>query len=274
MIVLVVVLAAVAVATLAAALVTRARLADQRARTVEATERADAAAADAARRATEVTTTTNALSETAAELTAATAALADAHARVAEAEETARAAAAGTGLDADVLWTLERSRSERTWRFSVAAGPDSISALRRAGGDDLAAALHEALRIELEAAREEVGTAVELDAQVPSGITTAGAVLALRTAQELLADVVRRSESTTLRVSADGDDLEVAVSSVDDAGGPVVPSPLPLPPSPGIETIDAGVRLLSVIAADDGAPADDDDAIVAAPTDAGEELGG
>ena len=158
-----------------------------------------------------------------------------------------------------MLWTLERARSERTWRFSVAPGPDSISELRQADSGETAAVLVGALRIELEAAREEVGTVVELDADVPAGVTTAGAVLALRAAQELLADVVRRSESTTLRVRAHGTDLEVAVESVDDEGAPVTPAPLPLPVSPSIEAIDGGVRLRGAVTTDAAGPAADGD---------------
>ena len=259
MVVVVIVLAVVAVAALAALIVTRSRLATQRLAADEAARRADAAAEEFRRRQSDLSAAGVALDDANAQLETARADAAAAATRAEAAEEAARAADERGGLDPEVLWTLERARSERTWRFSVAPGPDSMSELRRADSGETAAVLVEALRIELEAAREEVGTVVELDADVPAGVTTSGAVLALRAAQELLADVVRRSESTTLRVCARGADLDVAVESVDDVGAPVTPAPLPLPASPSIEVIDGGVRLRGAIATDGAGPAPDGD---------------
>ena len=259
MVVVVIVLAVVAVAALAALIVTRSRLATQRLAADEAARRADAAAEEFRRRQSDLAAAGVALDDANAQLETARADAAAATTRAEAAEESARAADERGGVDPEVLWTLERARSERTWRFSVAPGPDSMSELRQADSGETAAVLVEALRIELEAAREEVGTVVELDADVPAGVTTSGAVLALRAAQELLADVVRRSESTTLRVRARGADLDVAVESVDDEGAPVTPAPLPLPASPSIEAIDGGVRLRGAIATDGAGPAADGD---------------
>ena len=59
---------------------------------------------------------------------------------------------------------------------------------------------------------------MDLDADLPGHVDAAGAVLTLRAAQELLAEVVRRSESTVLRVRADGADLVVEVESIDEDG--------------------------------------------------------
>src|SRR5829696_3916573 len=159
------------------------------------------------------------------EARAAEAAAAQAGALAAVEQATAIAPAAAGELDAQVLWALEKSRSERTWRHSVAVGPD---------GSPFAEThdpLHEALQIELDAAREEVGAVVELDADLPPAVSAAGAVLTLRAAQELLAEVVRRSESTVLHVHADGADLVVDVESRDEDGNRVEPGPLPTPPS-------------------------------------------
>ncbi|MET0324816.1 MAG: hypothetical protein ABW219_06295, partial [Ilumatobacteraceae bacterium] len=187
----------------------------------------------------------------------------------------ARAAAAdGGGVDARLLWTLEQARSERTWRHSVALGPDSVSVF-----SDATDPLYEALQVELDAAREEVGAVVELEAELPPGVTAAGSVLALRAAQELLANVVRRGEVTTLHVHAEGVDLVVAVRSVDEDGEPVATEPLAIPSSADIELITDGVRILGAVGppagsgddqteteeasdddvtADDGETADDD----------------
>lgn len=142
------------------------------------------------------------------------------------------------GLDADVVWILERARSERTWRFSVATGPTSESVFEGAGDPLLAA-----LQVELDAAREDVGAIVELDAELPGGLSSAASVLTLRAAQELLADVVRRSEETVLRLRADADDLVIDVESVDENGQPVRPRPLPIPPSPAVTMTETGVRI-------------------------------
>ena len=164
-------------------------------------------------------------------------------ARAAEAAAAQAAAPAIPGeLDAQVLWALEKSRSERTWRHSVAVG---------SGGSPFAESsdpLREALQIELDAAREEVGAVVDLDADLPGQVSAAGAVLALRAAQELLAAVVRRSESTVLRVRADGADLVIDVDSVDEDGNRVEPGPLQTPPSPALETSPTGVRVRNAVA--------------------------
>lgn len=152
-------------------------------------------------------------------------------------------AAPATGLDADVLWILEQARSERTWRFSVATGPTNESVFEGAGDPLLAA-----LQVELDAAREDVGAIVELDAELPDGISTAASVLTLRAAQELLADVVRRSEETVLRLRADADDLLIDVESVDEDGQPVLPRPLPIPPSPAVAVTETGVRIRGAFA--------------------------
>ena len=80
----------------------------------------------------------------------------------AEAEARAAQAAERNGVDPDVLWTLEQARSERTWRQSVAVGDGSFLD----GADD---PLLAALQVELDAAREDVGAIVELDADCRRG---------------------------------------------------------------------------------------------------------
>lgn len=145
-------------------------------------------------------------------------------------------------LDAQVVWALERSRSERTWRHSVAVGPDGSAF------SDAAHPLADALQIELDAAREEVGAVVELDAELPAGVTAAGSVLVLKAAQELLADVIRQSETTTLRVRADGLDLLVEVDSRDEEGNRVEAGPLPTPQSSAIDPTADGVRIRNAVA--------------------------
>jgi len=166
-------------------------------------------------------------------------------AAAAEAVERATATAPPvTGeLDAQVLWALEKSRTERTWRHSVAVDPSGSPF------SDAGAALTEALQVELDAAREDVGADIDLDAEVPEGLTAAGAVLTLRVVQELVADIVRRAETTTLRLRPDGEgDLLITVDASDEDGQPVAPATLPIPPSGAVESIPGGARIRHAIA--------------------------
>ncbi len=262
MVVLVVVLAVVAMFALVLTVLSTRRLAEQRRLAAAAEERATAREAELAATAAELESATTerlaaaSLAEARAEqltraeeharLAADEARLAAERAEAAERESAAlreAGAAASDGIDPAVLWILERARSERTWRFSVAPHPESPTVF----GED-ANPLLAAVQVELDAAREDVGAVVELDAEIPDGITVAASVLALRATQELLADVVRRSEETTVRIRADGDDLVIDIEALDEYGQPVMPTPLPLPPSPAVDVTATGVRVRDAIA--------------------------
>ena len=158
------------------------------------------------------------------------------------AEARAADAAARNGLDPDLLWTLERARSERTWRQSVALGAETASVFD--GSDH---PLREALQIELDAAREDVGAIVDLDLDVPPDVTAAGSVLVLRAAQELLARAVKTAEQTTLHVRADGPDVVVTIEAADHEGTPVELEPLAVPTSADLDATDGGVRIRRAI---------------------------
>ncbi|MDQ3738629.1 MAG: hypothetical protein M3337_05615 [Actinomycetota bacterium] len=149
----------------------------------------------------------------------------------------------GDGLDPRLMWTLEQLRSERTWRQSVAVGTETCSVFD--GAED---PLLEALQVEVDALREEVGVVIDLDAELPNPVSAAGSVLMLRVAQELLAGVVHGSEETILRVHADDHDVLVTVKAVDEAGRPVEPPLLLGEPSAAAEPVDGGVRLRNVVA--------------------------
>jgi hypothetical protein len=237
MIVLVIVLAVVAVVAIAFILFGRSRFAKSlaattaerdaataRATEAEAARDSAAAAADEARTAAEAAAVTAAAAETAR----------------AEAEARAAAAADRNGVDPQVLWSLEQARSERTWRQSVAVGEGSYLD----GVDD---PLLAALQVELDAAREDVGAIVELDAELPAGVTPAASVLVLRAAQELLARSMKSAEETTLRVQVDGDDVVVTIVATDEAGEPVVIEPLAIPESADIAPAEGGVRILRAV---------------------------
>ncbi|MGH9272168.1 MAG: hypothetical protein ACRDZ2_12955 [Ilumatobacteraceae bacterium] len=267
MVVLVVLLGVVAVAAVVTAMVLGRRLGQQRALAAAADERS-------ANQAEELTGANRALEASRQEHAAAVEqiAVADARADMAEGErdqarsdtEVAvaariaaeeRAAAAeqrtddlaarhadtrGTSVDADVLWALERARSTRQWRLAVAIAPDAPRPVTDTP-------LLDALRIELDAAREEVGATVDLDVELPDEPTAASSLLTLRATQELLAGVVRRAEETTIRVRPEEQDIVVTIRSVDADGDPIDLEPLTLPPSLELEPIPDGVRVRNAI---------------------------
>jgi hypothetical protein len=238
MIVLVIVLAVVAVVAIAFILFGRSRFAKSLATT---TAERDAAVS----RATEAETARDTATADAEEARAAaeearTAATAAEQARQ-DAEARAAEVAGRTGVDPQVLWALEQARSERTWRQSVAIGEGSFLD----GADD---PLLAALQVELDAAREDVGAIVELDADLPAAVTPAGSVLVLRAAQELLARSMKTAEETTLRVRVDGDDVVVTVLATDEEGEPVAVEPLVIPSSADLAPEEGGVRIRRAVA--------------------------
>jgi len=267
--VVVIVLAVVAVAAVIVALVTAARLREQRRLVAAGEERAGQqdqelqqaaqqleqtrqdhagalehiVAADQRTSAAEASRD-QARSETEAAVVAATASDERAAAAERRADEVAELhrTQSGGGVDAEVLWAMERQRSERVWRLSVATAPD------RDPGFGAERPVLDALRVEVDAAREEVGAIVELDAELPDELTAAGSLLTLRAAQELLAGVVRRAEDLTLRVRADGADVVVAVVAAEDDGEPVMREPLSIPLSLDLVATEDGLRVRNAIA--------------------------
>lgn len=158
--------------------------------------------------------------------------------------ELERSKHAATALDPQLMWALELVRSERTWRNSVSIGPNQSSVL--IGSVNV---LADVLQVEADAIREEVGTYVEVRADVPADVTAAGCLLALRMAQELLATVVRRVETSLLEVHGDGTDIVITLWSTDEHGASIEPGTLAMPTSEGIQPILGGVRVRNVIAA-------------------------
>jgi hypothetical protein len=244
MIVLVIVLAVVAAVAIVLAIVNGSRLRTQRALTASANEAVagatserDAAAAErdaATARAAEAESARDAAVADAAE---ATSNAAEARSAVEHAEARAAEAAGRNGVDPQLLWSLEQARTQRTWRQSVALG-EGGSFLD--GADD---PLREAIQVELDAAREDVGAVVELDAELPTTVTPAGSVLVLRAAQELLAHSVKAAEEATLRIRTDGEDVLVTIDAVDEDGQPVALPRLAIPESADMTAIDGGVRV-------------------------------
>ena len=162
-----------------------------------------------------------------------------------DAEFPAASAVGAESSSAASLWAMERARSERTWRYSVSLGPDSVSVFQSTDEPLLAA-----LQVEVDAAREEVGTVVHLDAVVPSGMSDEASLLTLRVAQEVLAPVVRQGEQATLHVRADGADILITVTLLDADEQPVTLDSFEILSSASIEPIEGGVRIRNVVVAE------------------------
>ena len=250
MIVLVIVLAVVAAVAIVLAVVNGSRLRSQRALTASANEalsgttaERDAAAAERHAAMVRATEAESARDTAAADAAEARTEAAEARAAVEQAEARAAEAAGRNGIDPQLLWSLEKARSERTWRQSVALG-EGGSFLD--GADD---PLREAIQVELDAAREDVGAVVELDAELPATVTPAGSMLVLRAAQELLAHTVKAAEEATLRIRTDGEDVLVTIDAADENGQSVALAPLTIPDSADMTAIEGGVRVHHAVGA-------------------------
>lgn len=125
--------------------------------------------------------------------------------------------AAGPSVDVDRLWALALADVERTWRMSVASGPDAVSPL-----GDSNDPLRTAVEIEVDAAREEAGAAIELDWRVEDVVTPAEGVVVLATVRQLIASVAKTASSALLTVTSSGDGVEVGVDARDDDDAPIV----------------------------------------------------
>lgn len=135
---------------------------------------------------------------------------------VADLEREVAAATSAGGVEVDQLWSLALAASERLWHTSVAAGPVGVSPL--ADADD---PLRTAIEIEVDAAREEAGAAIELVWELDGIVPVAQAVLALATVQGLVASVAKTAASATLTIRGVGGGVEVTMAATDDDGVPL-----------------------------------------------------
>jgi FtsZ-interacting cell division protein ZipA len=122
MIVLVIVLAVVAAVAIVVAIVNGTRLRAQSALTASANETLATRTTELDAAVTERDAANARATEAESARDAAAADAAQARDDAAQAEARTLEAAARNGVDADLLWSLEQARSERTWRQSVALG--------------------------------------------------------------------------------------------------------------------------------------------------------
>lgn len=130
----------------------------------------------------------------------------------------ARAVAARPEHDAGELWALALAGVRRTWEVSVAPSPGMPSPLD--GADDQ---LRAAIEIEVDAAREEAGAAIDLEWSGETTHPAAVSVRALSIAQELVARLAKASEAAVLRVTSDDGGVVIEVEGHDADGRSVVP---------------------------------------------------
>jgi hypothetical protein len=120
------------------------------------------------------------------------------------AELTARLRTAGDARGAG-LWALERLRQSRyagTPTLRAASGP----------GLDMAADLRDAITLELELLREDVGTYAEVtEVELGSSVSAREALAILRVVQELAANLAKRADELRIQVQRDGDAAVVTV---------------------------------------------------------------
>lgn len=145
---------------------------------------------------------------------------AEAARRLAEADlaEARAEAAARPSDDAGELWDLALAGVRRTWDVSVAPSPGVPSPLE--GAEDQ---LRAAIEIEVDAAREEAGAAIDLEWSGDATHPPAVSVRALSIAQELVARLAKASEAAVLRVTSADDGVVIEVEGTDADGRSVVP---------------------------------------------------
>lgn len=141
------------------------------------------------------------------------------------------------GHDPATLWALELARSERRWRSEVSPDRNAISPIVGAADP-----LPVALEIEAAGVREETGTDVRVEWNIPAPLGPGLSLAVLRVVQELLAASAKEAELVVIRVSDEGDDLLVEVTAVD-RDGTSVRVTLPHIAAGGIETVQGRVRL-------------------------------
>ena len=121
----------------------------------------------------------------------------------------------GRAIDPELLWSLEMTRSERTWRHSVAVDPDGPSPF-----PDALDPLKMAVEVEAAAMREEVGAFITVQWDAEAVADPIRRLLVLRIANELLAAASR--EPQPFLMSARGsDDVVIELRSSEEGDSPI-----------------------------------------------------
>ncbi len=116
----------------------------------------------------------------------------------------------GSGIDPELLWALEMTRSERTWRHSVAVDPNAPSPF-----PDAPDPLRFAVEVEAAALREEVGAFVHLQWDAEAVADPVRRLLVLRVANELLAAAAREPQPFEM-IASGSDEIKLLVRSTEE----------------------------------------------------------
>jgi len=116
------------------------------------------------------------------------------------------------GAQPETLWSLEITRSERTWRTSVAPNPTTDPDPFESTDDPVRLAVE----IEAGALRENVGAFITIDWQAKPITEPGRAHLVVRVAQELLEAAARSPEPSRLVATGD-EEITLALESVGDS---------------------------------------------------------
>ena len=112
----------------------------------------------------------------------------------------ARGRLTGRQAVADPLWALEIGRAARQWRDAMGGFGGASAAVPESPSTALVAAMG----WDLERLREEVGVPATLETDVPTWLPPATALIGLRLAQEIVAAVVKESDSLEVRLGTLG----------------------------------------------------------------------
>lgn len=156
-----------------------------------------------------------------------------AEAELAAAKQARSAATRDPGGDASTaaaLWALQLRQTAHTWRLSISLGSDDACPL-----DETDDPFRTAVEIEVDAAREEGGAAIDLewgDGELDPA--PAQAALALAVVRDVIAAVGTIAGRTVLRVDPDPGGVAIVVEAYDDADVPIaVELPASLEVEPG-----------------------------------------
>ena len=133
-------------------------------------------------------------------------------------------------IQPETLWALELTRSQRTWRTSVAANPTAEEDPFD-GNDD---PVKRAVEIEAAALRENVGAFITIDWQAEAITEPARQHLVVRVAQEMLEAAARGPEPSRLVVTG-GKEVTLRLEAADDGAEDLAPI---IPPRISSELVD------------------------------------
>lgn len=140
---------------------------------------------------------------------------ADARARAEASLAQAEAAASGGDHQAAELWALALASARRTWEVSVAPSPGLPSPLEDSDDE-----LRAAVAIEVDAAREEAGAAIDLEWTGDAVASPAVSVRTLALAREVIGRLAKATDAAVLRVEVEGDAVTLEVTGTDAEGAP------------------------------------------------------